>query len=449
MTLAIEDQIKETANILTETVEVRQDSMQRALNGKQSSHGFSDEWKSKRLGEVFQFLSTANNPRSDLSDYGEIGYIHYGDIHGSSSSFLDCSKKSMPYIHLQKVKNLPFLEEGDLVIADASEDYEGIGKSLEILNLNNKKIVAGLHTFLLRGNKNIVADGFKSYIQYIPSFRTDLVRLATGISVYGISKNNLRGVEVKLPPIHEQISIANTLSDIDSLITSLAQLITKKRNIKLAAMQQLLTGKQRLPGFSGKWEMKRFEDVIIHCSSGSTPSRSKPEFYQGNIRWITSGELNFNRINDTQEKITKEAVISANLKLIPPNTFLMAITGLEAEGTRGACGIVGRESTTNQSCMAIFPTQDLSIQFLFYYYVYRGKTLALQYCQGTKQQSYTAKIVKLLPIFLPPIEEQAAITSIFSDMDTELSALEQQLVKTRNLKQGMMQELLTGRIRLI
>ena len=132
-------------------------------------------------------------------------------------------------------------------------------------------------------------------------------------------------------------------------------------------MQQLITGKKRLPGFNGKWEMKRFEDVITHCSSGSTPSRNKPEFYQGNIRWITSGELNFNRINDTQEKITKEAVISANLKLIPPNTFLMAITGLEAEGTRGACGIVGRESTTNQSCMAIFTTQVLSIQFLFYY----------------------------------------------------------------------------------
>lgn len=98
--------------------------------------------------------------------------------------------------------------------------------------------------------------------------------------------------------------------------------------------------------------------------------------------------------------------------------------------------------------MAIFTTHDLTVQFLFYYYVYRGKILALQYCQGTKQQSYTAKIVKLLPIFLPPKEEQAAITCILSDMDIELSALEQQLAKARNFKQGMMQELLTGRIRL-
>lgn len=232
--------------LITKKQAIKQTAIQQLLTGKQRLPGFNDEWKSKRIGEVFQFLSTANNPRSDLSEYGEIGYIHYGDIHGSTSPFLDCSKKTMPYIELQMIKNLPLLEEGDLVIADASEDYEGIGKSVEILNINNKKIVAGLHTFLLRGNKSIVADGFKGYIQFIPSLRTDIVRLATGISVYGISKNNLRSVEIKLPQIHEQKAIATLLSDMNTEITALEQQLDKTRDLKQGMMQELLTGRIRL-----------------------------------------------------------------------------------------------------------------------------------------------------------------------------------------------------------
>ena len=110
----------------------------------------------------------------------------------------------------------------------------------------------------------------------------------------------------------------------------------------------------------------------------------------------------------------------------------MAITGLEAAGTRGACGIVGSPSTTNQSCMAIYPTSELKTKYLYHYYVLRGNDLALRYCQGTKQQSYTAKLVKLLPIDLPPtIEEQTAIANTLSDMDSEIEALEAKLVKTR------------------
>jgi type I restriction enzyme S subunit len=128
----------------------------------------------------------------------------------------------------------------------------------------------------------------------------------------------------------------------------------------------------------------------------------------------------------------------------------MAITGLEAEGTRGSCGIVGEPSTTNQSCMAVFPTSDLMTQYLFHYYVYRGNALAFQFCQGTKQQSYTAAIVRKLPINIPPTTaEQLAIATVLTDIDMELNKLEQRLNKVRNLKQGMMQVLLTGKVRLV
>ena len=253
-----------------------------------------------------------------------------------------------------------------------------------------------------------------------------------------------------LPPLPEQRAIATALSDVDGLLGGLDRLIAKKRDLKQAAMQQLLTGQTRLPGFHGEWEVKRLGDVIRHCFSGATPRRNRPEFYKGNIRWITSGELNYNVITDTLEKISSEAVDETNLTIHPVGTFLMAITGLEAEGTRGACGIVGAPSTTNQSCMAVFPTDALAGEYLFHYYVFRGKSLALQYCQGTKQQSYTASLVRQLPIDLPPtVPEQTAIAEVLTDMDAELAALEQRREKTSALKQAMMQELLTGRTRLV
>jgi type I restriction enzyme S subunit len=248
----------------------------------------------------------------------------------------------------------------------------------------------------------------------------------------------------------EQQAIAHALSDIDDLIQSLEQLIAKKRDLKQAAMQQLLTGQTRLPGFSGEWRSRLLGEVVAHCSSGATPYRGRKDYYQGRIKWITSGELNYNVITETIEHISEKAKEETHLTMHPVGTFLMAITGLEAAGTRGACGIVGSPATTNQSCMAIYPSDELLSRFLFHFYRLRGDSLALRYCQGTKQQSYTAALVRRLPIELPPtFEEQAAIAEVLSDMDAEIEALEARLTKTRDLKQGMMQELLTGRTRLV
>ena len=96
-----------------------------------------EDWKVKPFGETFKFLPTGSNSRSDLSEYGEIRNIHYGDIHTKWKSFLDCSKNIIPSIDKDKVKNLPLLEEGDLVMVDASEDYDGLGTSVEVKNIRN------------------------------------------------------------------------------------------------------------------------------------------------------------------------------------------------------------------------------------------------------------------------------------------------------------------------
>ena len=193
------------------------------------------------------------------------------------------------------------------------------------------------------------------------------------------------------------------------------------------------------------WEVKEFQDVMDGFSSGQTPYRGNKEFYKGDIPWITSGELNYNTITDTIEKITKEGVKAANLKVIPKGTFLFAITGLEAAGTRGSCAITGIEATTNQSCMALYPKKGkLITEYLFHYYIRYGNELAFEYCQGTKQQSYTGGIAKKLPIILPStLAEQTAIATALSDADSYIASIEKLIEKKRLIKQGAMQQLLS------
>ncbi|HEM8022678.1 TPA: restriction endonuclease subunit S [Enterobacter ludwigii] len=290
-----------------------------------------------------------------------------------------------------------------------------------------------------------------------------------GSALQEITIATLRHFSLALPSsLKEQIAIGNVLSDIDDLITEFEKLITKKQAIKTATMQQLMTGRTRLPQFAKHsngtlkgyksselglipedWDVYTFDDLIESCSSGATPYRGNKNFYKGRNKWITSGELNYCVINDTLEKISDEAVKRSNLKIHPAGTFLMAITGLEAAGTRGACGIVGQPAATNQSCMAIYPNEKLLSAYLYHWYVYNGEALAFKYCQGTKQLSYTAGLLRTIPLYIPNmVEEQTAIATILSDMDAELTALERKLAKFRDIKQGMMQQLLTGRIRL-
>ena len=197
------------------------------------------------------------------------------------------------------------------------------------------------------------------------------------------------------------------------------------------------------------WELCTFQDVLTTFSSGATPYRGIAEYYKGNVRWISSGELNYNKIFDTVEHISQQAVRNTNLRVHQPGTFLMAITGLEAEGTRGRCAFVGASATTNQSCLAINGTDRMCTEYLFWFYRMWGQYLAFKYSQGTKQQSYTANIVKNLPIYGPKdIAEQRAIAEALNDIDGLIAALDKKIVKKRLIKQGAMQQLLTGKKRL-
>lgn len=233
-------------NLVTKKRALKQAVMQDLLTGKRRLPGFSGIWETRRFGELFQILSTAHNSRADLSTSGDTAYLHYGDIHASTTSFLDCGTTRLPTIDGERVARIALLRDGDLVMADVSEDEAGIGRSVEIRGVGKKRVVGGLHTFLLRGDEARIALGYRGYLQFIPSVRGALQRLATGISVLGISKNNVRSIEVILPPVEEQTAITAVLSDMDAEIETLEARLEKTRFLKQGMMQELLTGRIRL-----------------------------------------------------------------------------------------------------------------------------------------------------------------------------------------------------------
>ena len=222
---------------------------------------FPAEWSVYSIGELFDYLRTASNSRADLDGTGDTAYVHYGDIHTRFNHFIDFSRDSVPRLSADTSVTAAFLRNGDLIVADASEDESGVGKSVEIRNLGNTKAVSGLHTLLLRPKNRRTIEGYRGYLFENILVKEQLHRLTTGLKVFGVSKGALKRVLLPLPPPSEQHAVAEALSDVDGLLGALDALIAKKRHIKQVAMHQLLTGKTRLPGFVDDWETKRLDDL--------------------------------------------------------------------------------------------------------------------------------------------------------------------------------------------
>ena len=217
--------------------------------------GFEGEWEVKRLGDYVTFLRNGVNSRAELTLSDPVKYLHYGDIHACSGTVI--SPQELPSLPSEKTKTLHHMRDGDLIFADASEDMDGVGKSVEICNVGNTEVVAGLHTIAARFDKVILADGFKAYLQFCPEFLSHLHRLAAGTKVYATNRAHIASVEMQLPDVDEQTAIATILSDMDAEIEALEQRHAKTRDLKQAMMQELLTGRVRL--VSGELKMESGE----------------------------------------------------------------------------------------------------------------------------------------------------------------------------------------------
>ncbi|MBZ0086868.1 MAG: restriction endonuclease subunit S [Thermomonas sp.] len=225
---------------------IKQGAMQELLTGKRRLPGFSGEWEVKRLGKHLEFLSNGANSRAELTNDGRVRYLHYGDIHGANGVFLDPTTTEMPFLPEEKATRLDRLRNGDLIFADASEDIDGVGRSVEIKNVDGLEVVSGMHTIAARFDKAILADGFKAYLQEIPAFHRHLRQLASGTKVYATNMSHIASAELTLPEANEQIAISKVLLDMDAEIMSLEAQRAKTAQLKKGMMQALLTGRIRL-----------------------------------------------------------------------------------------------------------------------------------------------------------------------------------------------------------
>jgi type I restriction enzyme S subunit len=336
-----------------------------------------------------------------------------------------------------------YLFDEDLILL--GEDGENIlSRVLPLAFKVTGKTWVNNHAHVLRPKTSFDIDYLTAYLESI-----DYSQLNTGTAQPKLNKQSCLTIKIPTPPPEHQRRIATIISATDRLIEAIGQLVIKKEEIKQGMMQYLVTGRARLSGFTQSWAHVTWGEVTERCVSGTTPLRSRADFWGNEIPWVTSTELKYGTITHTPQAVTIKGLEATNLIVWPAGTFLMAITGLEAVGTRGSCALLGLPAATNQSCMAIIPNDRLRTEFLYYFYLLRGEELALRYCQGTKQQSYTAQVVKSLPIYLPTdIKEQLAIAGLLFDLDAEINALRSCLAKRKSIKQGMMQELLAGRTRL-
>ena len=179
---------------------------------------FNDEWQSINLEDIFQYFSTNSFSREQLSESGILKNLHYGDIHKKYNSIVNENDEITSYVKdINYVNKYELLKNNDLIFADASEDYEGIGKAVEVVNVNNNTI-SGLHTILARDNLNVFAPMFKGYYFNSPIVHNQIRVLANGFKVYGISKDSINKLNIKVPSTNEQSKIAHTLYLLDKKI---------------------------------------------------------------------------------------------------------------------------------------------------------------------------------------------------------------------------------------
>ena len=403
-----------------------------------------EEWDEIAFNNVFGFAKTYAYSRKALKKYEsdtDIFNIHYGDIH----SKFNCNQLNI----LNSVELIPtimeprqdydFLKDGDLVIADASEDYEGICACIELNNLKNLKVTGGLHTFIARDLNGKTVAGYRSYIFKNAFVANELKRISTGTSVYGVSKSNLGKMLIPLPPLPEQKKIADILSTWDKAIETTQALVHKLKLRKKGLMQQLLTGKKRLPGFEEEWEVFRMEEVTENFSK-----RNK-KLINARVYSVTN-----NRGFIYQTDMFSREVAGKDLtgyKIISKNEFAYN----PARVNVGSIALFKNEVGIISSLYVCFRTnQNLLDSYLEYLLeTHEFKFNIERYGEGGVRIYLWYYLFKHIKMKLPTVKEQTAIAKLLNKSDEEINQRQNYLDQLQAQKKGLMQQLLTGQKRVI
>ena len=252
--------------------------------------------------------------------------------------------------------------------------------------------------------------------------------------------SNFLNFELPLPPLTERNRIAEILAGQDRVIALKEKLLAEKQKQKKYFMQQLLTGKKRLPGFSGEWKEGELGDMVLECNDGSTPSRKNDDFFNGDINWVVVEDIR-PYIYSTKEKLSKKGVESANLKVWKRGTVIISTCA-----SIGLVGILCCEAATKQGITAILVNEDNSNEYVRFW-LENEKSALLKFAQGSSIREIRSPILLKLKINYPCMQEQNAIVKILLMADKEIELLKKDIEQEKLKKKSLMQLLLTGIVR--
>ena len=407
------------------------------------------DWDVVVLGEYSE-ISRGGSPRP-IQDYltpncHGINWIKIGDVSKNSKYIFSTAEKIIP----EGVSKSRCVFRGDLILSNSMS----FGRPYIL------KIDGCIHDgWLVIQNYQSAFD--KEYLYYCLGSKFTIqqyISMAAGSSVQNLNKDKVSAVIIAKPPIQEQTAIAEALSDVDSLISSLQKLIEKKKAIKQGTMQELLTGKKRLPGFSMEWSQATFGDLFDFLPTNAFTRDQMTD--TGTIQNVHYGDIltKYGACLDMANTDVPYLLETVSVRKYSESSYVregdVIIADTAEDSTVGKCvelvNVHGKV-LSGQHTMLCRPKVTFAPKFLGYYMNAECfHNQMLPFITGIKVSSISKANISTLVLKYPTlVEEQQAIAQVFSDMDNEIAQLEKKLAKYQQIKQGMMQELLTGRIRLV
>ena len=393
-------------------------------------------WRRLPLGDLFDFKNGYN---TDKSAYGSgTPFVNVMEVFNTDTLQLDdiAGKVTASPEHLKLFSVL----YGDVLFNRTSETREEIAMTTTYI-ANEPAIFGG---FVIRGRQKTksLTPEFCAYCFQSAPVRKELIARGQGAIRSNIGQKDLVKVPLLVPPIAEQHLIAKTLGTWDRAITATEALITTSEAQKKALMQQLLTGKRRLPGFEGEWREMKLGDVTS-TSSGGTPKSTVEEYYDGGVLWASVADMTACKkfIYSTSRTLSPLGLKNSSARMFPENTVLIAMYA-----SIGETAIVQKAMSTSQAILGIQAKSELHYVFLYYLLTAQKTKLKSLGQQGT-QSNLNAGMMKALKIALPPFDEQKMIAEVISTSEEEVEALQAKLQTLKTEKTALMQQLLTGKRR--
>ena len=378
---------------------------------------------------------------------GDARYVSFLDVLDN----VTITSKRFERVRVSSTESQNRVNRGDVLYNGTSETPEDLALgSMVVVDAANLYLNSFCFGFRISDRERCDALFLAYFSRGFPG-RKAMRALAQGATRYNLSKRHFLALEVPVPPLREQRAIAAVLSDVDELIGSLEALIAKKRDIKKAAMQQLLTGRIRLPGFAGEWETITLGE--IGETFGGLAGKVSADFGDGRARYIAFLDV-LEKVVLTRQRFERVSVARSESqnRVMVGDVLFNATSETPEELAMGSMVVVDADELyLNSFCFGYRIANRDRCDPLFLAYFSRGipgRRAIYALAQGATRYNLSKKRFLMLGFPLPPLPEQQAIATVLYDMDAAIAALESRLDKTRAIKQGVMQQILTGSIRL-